>query len=176
MRRLGHRRWFVLGVAALILWAFPARGQDLPEYRLKAAILYNFALFTEWPAAAGATLNLCLVGRDPFGADIDALQGKPVGSRAMAVHRKGEAEPLQACDMVFVTPTAIGQLPRILEGVRGRAVLTVADTPGAARQGVALNLAVAQGRLTFEANLPAARAAGLELKAKLLRLATEVYQ
>ena len=133
-------------------------------------------MFTEWPAATGATLKLCIVGRDPFGVDIDALQGKPVGNRSLAVHRKGEAEMLPACDMVFIAPTAIGQLPRILEGLRSRAVLTVADTPGAARQGVALNLAVAQGRITFEANLPAARAAGLDLKAKLLRLATEVYQ
>lgn len=176
MRRLADRVWFALGFAALMAWAPATRAQDLPEYRLKAAILYNFALFTEWPPSTSTALSLCVIGRDPFGADIDALHGKPAGNRSIAVHRKGEAENLQACDMVFIAPTAIGQLTRILEGVRGRAVLTVADTPGAARQGVARNLAVAQGRITFEANPGAARAAGLELRAKLLRLATEVHQ
>jgi hypothetical protein len=60
--------------------------------------------------------------------------------------------------------------------VRTSPVLTVADSPGAARQGVALNMAVERNRITFEANLLAARAAHLDLSSKLLRLATEVFQ
>jgi hypothetical protein len=168
---------WVLGVLlGLLSFAPPARADELPEYRLKAAFLYNFALFTEWPAEVGGTLNLCINGPDPFGKEIDALQGKAVGERSIAVQRKAAGESLTGCQIVFVAPAAIGTLPRVLEGVRGRPVLTVADSVGAARQGVALNLAVEQNRVSFEANLLAARGAGLNLSSKLLRLATEVVQ
>ncbi len=149
---------------------------DLPEYRLKAAFLYNFALFTEWPAEVGPTLNLCVFGKDPFGEEIEPLQGKAVGSRKITVHRKASVESLKDCQFVFVASSAIGSLARVLDGLRGAPVLTVADTPGAARQGVALNMAVAQNKVTFEANLEAARAARLNLSSKLLRLAAEVRQ
>ena len=78
--------------------------------------------------------------------------------------------------MVFVSTAQIGQLPRLLDGVRGVPLLVVADSPGAVRQGAALNMNIAQGRVSFEANLVAARGARLNLSSKLLRLATEVIQ
>jgi hypothetical protein len=163
-------------VLGLLSAALPARADELPEYRLKAAFIYNFALFTEWPAEVGATLNLCIHGRDPFGAEIDALQGKAVGGRSIVVQRKPASASLEGCQIVLVAPSVIGALPRVLESLRGRPVLTVADSPGAARQGVALNLAVDHDKVSFEANLAVARSAGLNLSSKLLRLATEVIQ
>ena len=165
----------LIGLAALLV-ALPARCQDLPEYRLKAAFLYNFASFTEWPGEVGATLNLCLYGPDMFGAEIDALQGKKVGERSLMVQRKTVPESLKGCQIVFVSNAAMAQLARVQESLRGMPVLTVADSAGAAQQGAALNMSVAQGRITFEANLTAARSARLQLSSKLLRLATEVHQ
>jgi hypothetical protein len=162
---------------ALCAWAPGVRAADaLPEYRLKAAFLYNFALFTEWPAGVGSTLQLCVFGTDPFGGELDGLQGKVVGERSIAVQRKSGIDGLKGCQIVFVAPAAAAQLPRVLEALDGQTVLTVADSAGAARQGVALNLSVNQNKVTFEANLKAARAARLNLSSKLLRLATEVLQ
>ena len=164
-------------LGALALLSAPlARSEELPEYRLKAAFLYNFVVFTEWPADVGSTLNLCLYGSDPFGAEIDPLNGKTVGARSVAVQRKATGESLKSCQIVFVPAAAIGQLPRVLDSLRGLPVLTVADSPGAARQGAALNMGVVQSKVSFEANLDAARAARLNLSSKLLRLATEVIQ
>ncbi len=171
--------------ARILLWLFSvalasfapqALSEELPEYRLKAAFIYNFALFTEWPANIGTTLNLCVFGKDPFGEEIDPLQGKKVGDRSVAVHRKASVESLKGCQIVFIAGSATANLPRVLDSLRGTAVLTVADSPGAAAQGVALNMGVVQNKITFEANLQAARAAGLNLSSKLLRLATEVRQ
>jgi hypothetical protein len=180
MTRAGRLLAWALGmgmsVASLLLFAPLARADDLPEYRLKAAFLYNFALFTEWPAEVGSTLNLCIHGGDPFGKEIDALAGKAVGARSIAVQRKGSGESLKGCHIVFIAGSAIAGLPRVLDELRDTPALTVADTPGAARQGVALNMAVAQNRITFEANVLAARSARLTLSSKLLRLATEVLQ
>lgn len=166
----------VLILTGLLTFAPGVLADELPEYRLKAAFLYNFALFTEWPAEVGTTLNLCIHGQDPFGKEIDPLEGKVVGGRSIAVQRRAANASLQGCQIVFIAPSAIGNLPRVLDAVQGSPVLTVADSPGAARQGVALNMAVVQNRIAFEANLKAARAARLVLSSKLLRLATEVQQ
>jgi hypothetical protein len=168
------RAW-CLGLA-LIAFAPAALSDDLPEYRLKAAFLYNFALFTEWPADMGSTLNLCVYGRDPFGGEIDALQGKPVGDRRIVVRRVTGLEALTACQIVFIADRSAGAISRVLSTLRGATVLTIADAPGAARQGVALNMSVVKNKITFEANLTAARAANIKLSSKLLSLATEVLE
>jgi hypothetical protein len=160
----------------LLPFPLAARADELPEYRLKAAFIYNFAIYTEWPAELGRTLTVCIDGPDPFGKDIDALQGKAAGGRSIAVLRKAAGDSLAGCQIVYIAPAAIASLPRVLEAVRGSPVLTVADSPGSARLGVALNMAVAANRITFEANLAAARGAGLNLSSKLLHLATEVIQ
>jgi hypothetical protein len=164
-----------LAIAALVgastVWA-----EEVPEYRLKAAFLYNFAAFTEWPADVGPTLNLCIYGADPFGAEADPLNGKIVGARTIDVHRRSSMEALKGCQLVFVPAANIGQLPRLLDSVRSVPALIVADSPGALRQGAALNMNVNQGRVSFEANLVAARGARLKLSSNLLRLATEVIQ
>jgi hypothetical protein len=163
-------------VALLLAWVQPARAADLPEYRLKAAFVYNFALFTEWPTAVGGTLNLCVYGTDPFGAELDGLQGKLAGARSIAVHRKATIDDLPGCQIVFIAASAVAHLPRVLAGLAGQPVLTVADSASAATQGVMLNMTVTQNKISFEANLRAAREARLNLSSKLLRLATEVIQ
>ena len=165
-----------LWLAVLLLCMPAARANDLPEYRLKAAFLYNFLAFTEWSAPAEGTLNLCIHGKDPFGPEIDGLQGKVAAGRSIAVLRKAAGESLKNCHAVFIAASMIDSLPRVLESVKGQPVLTVADSAGAMRKGVALNMSLAQGKVTFEANLQAARGAGLNLSSKLLRLATEVLQ
>jgi YfiR/HmsC-like len=166
----------VLWLAAMLLLAGSARASDLPEYRLKAAFVYNFLTFTEWPASTDGTLNLCIHGKDPFGPEIDGLQGKVAAGRSIAVHRKAAGESLKNCQAVFIAASMIDSLPQVLEALKGQPVLTLADSPGAMRRGVALNMGVVQGRVTFAANLQAARSAGLNLSSKLLRLATEVAQ
>jgi len=166
----------LLSLAGLLCLAAAARGDELPEYRLKAAFVYNFIVYPEWPAATGSSLNLCVHGSDPFGKEIDGLQGKVAAGRTLALQRKAAGEALKDCQIVFVTASMLDGLPRVLDSLRGHPVLTVADSAGAMRRGVMLNMNMVQGKVTFEANLQAARSAGLDLSSKLLRLATEVQQ
>jgi hypothetical protein len=167
------------------LWLFMVGGfaaspqtaaAELTEYQLKAAFLYNFAVFTEWPAEVGNTLNLCILGPDPFGDEINELQGKAVGSRSLAIQRKSAGESAKGCQIVFISAPAHRSIQRVLDELRDQPVLTVAESLGAARLGITLNIAVAQNRITFEASQVAARSARLTLSSKLLRLATEVHQ
>jgi hypothetical protein len=173
--RAGRRAAAVLGIL-LLACARTAHPQPLSEYQLKAAFLYNFALFTDWPAGTGSPLTLCIYGADPFGKQIDALQDKPVGERVLDVRRTPAGGSLADCQIVFIAPSAITGLTHVLDELHGQTALTVADSPDAARHGVALNMSVAQDKVSFEANLTAARGAGLNLSSKLLRLATQVIQ
>lgn len=176
MKRAIRLALLVAGIAGLSVAVAAAAADELPEYRLKAAFVHNFIMFTEWPATTGSVLNICITGTDPFGSEIDALQGKAVGARSLMIQRKSGGESLKACQVVYFSPSVIETLPRLLASVRGQATLTIADSPGAMRQGVALNMAVQRNKVSFEANVLAARSAGLLLSSKLLRLATEVEQ
>lgn len=174
------RQWIHSLSVGLLLIAQSASAAPAPEavraeYRLKAAILFKFVLFTEWPASVGSTLNLCSVGDSPMDAELEALQGKSVGASRVAVVRFDKTHSLKDCHIVFIATDAMDGLPKIRETVRGRPVLTVADTPGAARKGVVLNLTVARNRISFEVNSRSAREAGLTLSSKLMRLAKSVY-
>jgi hypothetical protein len=170
-------RRIVGALAALCLALAPpahAADAELAEYQVKAAYLYNFISFTEWPEALGSRLTLCVYGPDPFGADIDMLEGKSVGGRTLAVIRVNAVEALASCQVVFLTREVMSNLPRILGQVRGSAILTIADSPGAVRDGVAINLLDDADRIAFEVNLAAVHGQGLNLSFQLLRLASEV--
>lgn len=170
-----RRAWHALvGLALAFGWLSAAGAEELPEYRLKAAFLYNFALYTEWPADVGSTLNLCIYGDDPFGADVDALNGKRVGSRSIAVQRVGK-EALNGCHIVFVAQSALAGSARVLEPLRNSTLLTVADSPDSARKGVALNMVMGDAKISFEVNLKAL-GPRLALSSKLLRLARDIQQ
>jgi hypothetical protein len=146
------------------------------EHKLKVASIHNFAQFTQWPAEVGGTLNVCVHGPESLGASIDELQGKSVDERHITVLRRNVGDSLLDCQIVFISMKTISSLPRVLAELHERPVLTLADTPGAAQKGVAINMAIASNKVTFEVNLKAARAARLNLSSKLLRVATEVYQ
>ena len=165
----------LLGAATASL-AQPAEGAA-DEYRLKAAFLLNFATFTTWPEGVGDTLEVCVYGGDPFGAHLDQIAtARKAGTRALRVARVNSVDALDDCQMVFVARGMIGNLARVLDRIEGRAALTVADSPGALDAGVMLNMDSASGRISFAANLAAARRQGLGLSARLLNLATEVRQ
>lgn len=166
----------LVGTLVLLGCASQAVANNLAEYRVKAGFLANFAAFTEWPADVGNTLNLCVYGPDPFGEDLDTLQGRSMGGRSIVVSRVVSVDTLGNCQLVFISRPVIDNLQRVLDTLSGKPVLTVADSPGAMRQGVILNMGTKLSRVTFEANLAAARGNRLNLSSKLLRLASEVRQ
>ena len=173
-------RWVQLwALCALMLCGSPSQAQDTGmapgERDLKVGFIYNFLRFTEWPEEVGSTLTLCIRGPDPFGVALDVLQGKPLGSRKLVVQRRG-GESLKGCHAVFFSAEAASTQAKVLAELRGKPVLTMADSAGAARQGVNLNMAVAQDKVTFEVNMQTARAAKLKLNPQMVHLATEVIE
>lgn len=165
-----------LSLLGMLLFAAAARGAELPEYRLKAAFIYNFAVYTEWPAEVGSKLNLCVLGPDPFSGELQELNGKVIGARSIAVQPTTTRQTITNCQLLYVSPSAIGELAQVLAALNGSRVLVVTDSPGAARTGAAINMAVQNSRISFEINLKTVQDARLTLSSKLLRLATEIYQ
>lgn len=167
------RRFAVLLLACTGLAAAPRAGA-VTEYELKAAFLYNFASFTEWPPAAAPGMAVCVLGHDPFGAVLDGLKGKTVQGVAIEVRRVGTATEARACRVVFIGAQG-DELAAQLAALRDAPVLTVADGHEAARRGAIIGLVPDAGRIGFEVNITAARSAGLTLSSKLLRLARQVH-
>ncbi len=154
--------------------------QPSREYLIKAAILYNFAKFTRWPAAAFASadapLELCVIGVDPFREALATIDGKRVGSRNLRTRLIADTAMIGACHVLFVSASERARLAEVLAAANGAAVLTVADIPDFTHAGGIIALNVVEDRTRFDVNRLAADQAGLALSAKLLRLADTVIQ
>jgi hypothetical protein len=165
-----------LAVAAL---AVPLPAGTPMEHQVKAAFLYNFANFVEWPPGAlgpaGAPLRVCVVGADPFGGALDdAFREQVVQNRTVEVSRGRTLAAVGHCHIVFLSRSEQSRWPQLLEQLRGTPALTVADGPPLARQGGMVNFVVEAKRVRFEINPAAAEGAGLRISSKLLALARVV--
>lgn len=161
----------------LILSYSPLAYAEQPtEYRMKVAFLYNFAAYTKWPDRQGQDLNLCIYGEDPFGEHLQHLQQKKINGYEIIIQYTKNINDLSNCQMIFITRSVIGNLDDIITLSHEKPILTVADTPGAASQGIMLNMAVKEGKITFEANVITAKKSSLRLSSQLLRFASKVYQ
>ena len=149
------------------------------EYKLKAGFLVNFARFTTWPANAWAgdssSLNLCILGVDPFGPALAGVEEKEVADHPIAL-RHADTVPSTpgACHLLFVSRSEAGHLDRILAATAGLPVVTVSDIPGFAASGGVFEFRHRDGRLAFVINNTRARANGIQVSASLLDLALEV--
>jgi len=175
-RLMSIRRLLVCLLALSALASGGATAQAVPEYELKAAFMYNFALFVEWPVDArkDAAFVLCVTGRGLFDAAFDALDGKPVRSQKLAVRKVDGMQGLDECHMLYIAPAEEMRLNQILGLAGRRPILTVADAEGWSGRGVMINLVTRQGRLAFDVNLDVVRRAGLDMSSRLLRLASSV--
>lgn len=172
LQRLLLKAWLLL----LLIFTSPSSANTLDEYQVKAAFIYNFIAFTQWPYEINQPLNFCIYGEDYFGQEIDHLQIKQINSQPIHVLRFSQLEKVKVCQILFVSKSNISNLPSILAFIQGQSILTIADTPDAAIKGIMINMVLAQNRILFEINLQAVRNAKLDISSKLLQLAMKVYQ
>lgn len=173
MRRHGRR---APRLCALILISAMTYGQGVSEYALKAAFLYNFAKFVQWPAEAfpsrSAPLLLCSYKSNEVG---DALQhivrGKTINGRSLAVKEIRDPGEGKTCQMLFVGADASPSEESILAAIGDESILIVGETPEFAKRGGGINFVVQEDRLRFVVNLSATDRARLKLSSKLLSLA-----
>jgi hypothetical protein len=163
------RRLLIFAVFAA-LTAHPEAQSPSLEYQVKAAYLFNFLKFVEFPATAGP-INICVAGRNPFGNSLDdtvrgeQIQGRPVTTRVIL-------EPEQNCHVIFVPAGAA--TTAYLRAARGSSTLTVGETAEFIMQGGIVNFVRQGNNIRFEIDPEAADQAKLRISSRLLQLATIV--
>ena len=151
------------------------------EADLKAAFLFNFAQFVEWPASAHAQTNspfvIGVLGTNPFGKTLEELvQGESIQGHPIAVRQFSSTDSIGLCHILFISASESSRLGEILQDLRNRPILTVGDMEAFARGGGMIRFITVQNRIRFRINLAAVREAGLTISSKLLRLAEVVEE
>ena len=169
-----YRFWLVLILltVSLVQAAEPA----VEEYQVKAAFLFNFAKFIEWPGSAFQSadepISICVFGKNPFGFALeDAVRGNTVGGRGFSVREVSSARQAAPCHILFVESSKQKQVRQLCEELKGLSILTVGDTEDFTANGGVINFTLKDARVRFEIAVGAAERAKLRISSKLLSLA-----
>ncbi|HUR44533.1 MAG TPA: YfiR family protein [Candidatus Saccharimonadales bacterium] len=175
--QLGRRR--VFAVASLLIASLAmtvAQESGLVANKVKAAMVYNFTKYVEWPAssfpAPTSPLVIGVIGKDPIMAEIDStLKGKAVEKRVLAVRQFSDVAEARGCHVVFICASERKRLPKILEQLKKENTLTVSDLEGFVEEGGMIGFRKEANTIRFDINQSTAEKAGLKVSSKLLQLA-----
>jgi len=164
----------VLGLAALGVFATPPL-----EQKVKAAYLYNFLLFVDWPTSAFADdsaskVQVCVIGEDPFRSALGPITERTAKKRGIRLSRLDSGADPGRCHLLYVSRSEEARLSELLADLADRPVLTTSDIPGFVDRGGMIGFTLKDGRVLLEANLQAARRSGLRISSKLLEVAVRV--
>ena len=166
---------FIFSITLIISLCADAEQVKPGEYEVKAAFIYNFAKFIEWPDDSfldkSSSITMCVIGDDPFGRSIDSIHDKPVKEKKLKVKHIQSVKDIKGCHILFISGSEAKNLPQILKITEGAGILTIGDTGGFAYSGVIINFYLEQNKVNFEINTKAAKRARLQISSKLLKLA-----
>jgi hypothetical protein len=162
------------------------------EYEVKAAFIFNFLKFIDWPQgkiADNGSIVIGIIGEDTFGPATDIFKDKAVEEHKLTVKRfegleqikklpekdkNDRLEALKKCHLLFICQSEQKQIREILEIVNNNGVVTVADTEGFIESGGIVNFLTEDNKIRFDINQSAAEKNGLKIRSQLLRLAKRV--
>jgi len=183
-RRRLDRHAVLVAIAVVVAGLLSVHGlheqnSKLTDSQVKAAYLYNFARFIEWPAnitpVRTGSFNICVVGEDPFGPALDStLAGELIGNQKVAARRIASPHEASECRILFISSSETKRLNKIIESLDKAPVLTVSDAPQFSQRGGMIQFVSEGNRIRFEVNLAATRRAGLAPSSELLKVATAV--
>jgi hypothetical protein len=161
---------------ALIPGIAAGQGGAAGEYELKAAILYNLTRFVEWPASAysdpQAPIQLCILGRDPFGSSLASIVLKQVANgRPVLIRHSENDKGIRACHLLYISSSERKATLQIFATLKGSSVLTVGEMPQFAAHGGMIQFSLEEQQVRFDINVDAAFRAGLKISSRLLVLA-----
>lgn len=149
------------------------QAQAANEYQVKAAFIYNFAKFVEWPGDSfgeGGVLVVGVVGDDPFGSALDQLNGNSANGRRLRIKRLRWDESLRSCQILFISNSERRHLGKIMDSIRGTSVLTIGEMSEFNQAGGIIKFVIQDYKVRFEINAGAAGQARLRISSKLLAL------
>jgi hypothetical protein len=148
-------------------------------HALKAAFLYNFTKFIDWPAAAfqenAGKFTVCAFADPGFGRELQAiLRGEQVGGREVDVVLPDRDDAVQGCQVVYFSAEEASRATRLLPALGRLPVLTVGEGPQFLERGGLIEFNLIDRKVRFDINKRGAEAAGLNMSSKLLRIANTV--
>ncbi|HVV73308.1 MAG TPA: YfiR family protein [Verrucomicrobiae bacterium] len=146
------------------------------EYQVKAAFLYNFSQFVEWPPdafpQAQSPLVIGILGDDPFGGSLDQIvSGEKVNGHPLVIQHYHSVGEIKACHILFISQSEGKESKAVLSALKGRDILTVSDLDDFTKDGGIIRFVTENNKIRFKINGEAAKAANLTLSSKLLRAA-----
>jgi len=178
-------------IAAYLCALTPAQAEDdasAKEYRVKAAFLYNFTKFVEWPGAyaLGKThaANICIIGDDPFGSALEVFKQASSPQLELIVKRDIPESAIPTCNILFISRSEENRMGESIAKARAYPVLTVSEISGFADSGgiiemvkVEKNIGLfSKDKINLRINLKAAEKEKLSIDARLLEIAAEVIK
>jgi hypothetical protein len=165
----------VMALSIALRSTSPIADQSASEPALKAAFLYNFAKFTEWPADAlseGGTLTLCVIGDAAVAKSLEhEVENRQIARHPLLVQQMKADGPLRTCHVLYAGNPGTKLALQLLDAVTGAPVLTVSDMNRFAQIGGIAQLFIEAGRMRFAINVEAAQRSRLRLSSQLLALA-----
>jgi hypothetical protein len=190
-------KFYIFCFLLIVVQATSADAQDKGdselsrEYQIKAAFIYNFMKFVDWPEGKTKDPNepiiIGIIGKDPFGDLFDPITSKQIKGRKSLIRRfegleqlkkSRDAdkliESLRKCHLLFICSSEKENLTNIIHTVSKYSVLTIGEMPDVLESGGIINFLLKENKVHFEINLVAAKQANLTIRSQLLRLATRV--
>lgn len=169
----------VTGMMAVMNLSVAGRAEQASEYDLKAAFLYNFANFIEWPADVFPTNDspfvIGVLGADPFGGSLrEVLESEQIDERPIVLQHYERADDIGLCHLLYVSRSERKELDAVLSGLKRRGLLTVGDGDDFIGRGGGVGFVGEGDRLGLAINLDTGRAVGVTFSSKLLHVAKEV--
>jgi YfiR/HmsC-like len=170
-------------MALVVLWALIGTPLLCPqssptEYQVKAAYLYNFGKFVEWPTgvtASESSFNICMLGQDRFSSTFGTtIAGESIKGKNILIKRIPRAQDAVGCHILFISSSEEARLKEILGALDKTSVLTVSDLPQFTRRGGMIQFVMDSNRVRFEVNLTNAERTGLTVSSQLLKVAISV--
>ena len=146
-----------------------------PDYQVKAAYLYNFAKFVEWPAGS-SPVRICVMGKDPFGGTLDeTVAGRSVNGRPLEARKLPEGGEPGGCQVIFFSEADTEKPEAALRAAEKAGALTVGESRAFQDGGGMIRFLEEGGKVRFDINLEAVKRARLQVSSQLLRVARSVH-
>lgn len=174
-----RRTMLLLALNCCMAWTWAAGGNASEiEYRIKAAYLYKFAAYVEWPPSTfphpNAPFVIGILGADDAANALNASSPPPVNNRALEIRLLKPGDDLSGVQILFVGRQENSRLKRLLESIQAEPVLVVTESYGALAMGSIINFVPIDEHIRFEVSLPQAERNGLKISARLLSVAQKI--
>lgn len=159
---------------------FASGATNNTEYNLKAAYLYQFTKFTQWPGRLftnqNSPIRICILGKNPFGKSLDSFSSRASQGRDLSIKYLSSLQNIASCHVIFICRSEDRKLPQILQHIKNSPVLSVSDIDNFAQRGGIIGFVPRQRKVGLEINVDASRISGTKISSKLLEVATLIRE